>query len=103
MGITGTDVAKEAAAMVLLDDNFATIVAAVEEGRVIYDNIRKFIKYTMTSNAGEIWVMLLAPFVGTVWTADAPTMADRARPGVPGPDPIRRTYCAMAWRITGTT
>ncbi len=64
MGITGTDVSKEASQMILLDDNFATIVNAVEEGRIVYDNIRKFVKYTMTSNAGEIWVMVLGPMMG---------------------------------------
>ena len=64
MGITGTDVSKEASQMVLVDDNFATIVNAVEEGRIVYDNIRKFVKYTMTSNAGEVWVMVLGPLMG---------------------------------------
>ncbi len=64
MGITGTEVAKEAADMVLTDDNFASIVTAVGEGRRIYDNIRRFVRYTLTSNAGEIWVMFLGPFVG---------------------------------------
>lgn len=64
MGITGTDVAKEAADMVLQDDNFSTIVSAVEEGRTIYDNLRKFIKYSIAGNIGKVSVMLLAPFLG---------------------------------------
>jgi Ca2+-transporting ATPase len=64
MGITGTDVAKEASAMILLDDNFATIVRAVREGRKIYDNLRRFIKYAVTTNSAEIWLIFLAPFFG---------------------------------------
>jgi Ca2+-transporting ATPase len=64
MGRSGTDVAREAASLVLLDDNFATVVAAVREGRRIYDNIRKFVRYAMTGNSGEIWTIFLAPLVG---------------------------------------
>ena len=63
MGKGGTDVAREAASLVLMDDNFATIVGAVREGRRIYDNIRKFVRYTMTSNSGEIWTIFLAPML----------------------------------------
>jgi Ca2+-transporting ATPase len=64
MGITGTDVSKEASDLVLLDDNFATIVASVREGRTIYDNIRKFVRFSVAGNIGKVLVMLLAPFLG---------------------------------------
>jgi Ca2+-transporting ATPase len=64
MGITGTDVSKEAASMVLLDDNFTTIVSAVEEGRGIYDNIRKFVKFSLAGNLGKVLIVMVAPLLG---------------------------------------
>jgi len=64
MGLNGTDVTKEASSMILLDDNFASIVAAVEEGRVIYDNIRKFLRYLLSCNVGEILTMIWTSIIG---------------------------------------
>jgi Ca2+-transporting ATPase len=64
MGITGTDVAKESADMVLTDDNYASIVSAVEQGRIIYDNIRKFVFFLLSSNVAEIMIIFLATLAG---------------------------------------
>jgi Ca2+-transporting ATPase len=106
--------------MVLLDDNFATMVAAVEEGRVIYENIRKFLRYLLTGNVGEIWLMFLAPLLGMpipllpiqiLWmnlvTDGLPALALGVEP--PEQDVMRRSPIAhgenifargMGWEIT---
>ena len=65
MGISGTDVAKSAADMILTDDNFASIEAAIEEGRGIFDNLKKFIVWTLPTNVGESFVLLAAILLGT--------------------------------------
>jgi Ca2+-transporting ATPase len=75
MGRTGTDVAREAAHLVLLDDNFATIVSAVRAGRRIYDNIRKFVRYVVTCNAAEVETLLLAPLIALPIPAPADSPA----------------------------
>jgi len=122
MGISGTDVTREASAMVLADDNFSTIVAAVEEGRGIYDNIRKFIRYLLSCNAGEVLVMMMAVLGGLplpllpiqiLWmnlvTDGLPAMAlgvDPADPDImfrPPRHPGEGVFAhGLGWRILGS-
>lgn len=124
MGITGTEVSKEAAHMILLDDNFASIVRAVKEGRRIYNNIRKFIQYVLACNLGEILVLLLYPFLGLslpllpihiLWinlvTDGLPGLAIAREPAVKSimkqpprhPDePIFTSYLAVKIIVTGS-
>jgi Ca2+-transporting ATPase len=112
MGLAGTDVSREAADMVLADDNFATIVHAVEEGRRIYDNIRRVVRYLLTTNSGELWVMLLAPVFGLplpllavqiLWinlaTDGLPAVALGLEPGEP--DTMRRPPRPPAESVLG--
>jgi Ca2+-transporting ATPase len=119
MGITGTDVAKEASSLILSDDNFSTIKAAIEEGRNIYENIRKFIRYMLSSNVGEILVMFFAMLMGMplplvpiqiLWvnlvTDGLPAMAlgvDKSENNVMGEPPRKRKENifarGLAWKI----
>ena len=119
MGITGTEVSKGAADMVLTDDNFASIVSAIEEGRVIYDNIRKFVMFLLSSNVGEILVMFVGILIGLpvpllaiqiLWvnlaTDGLPAIALGFEPGEPDimrrkPRPVNESIFAhgVGWRI----
>lgn len=117
MGISGTDVTREAAAMVLMDDNFASIVNAVEEGLAIYDNIRKFLIFLLSCNAGELMLMLIASLLGwpipllpvqLLWinlvTDGLPALALAMEPPEPGlmrRRPRRATESMLSWPLAG--
>lgn len=117
MGVTGTEVAKEAASMVLTDDNFATIVSAVRHGRALYDNILKFIRFQMSTTVGAILTVFFAPLLGLpepfnpiqiLWVAmimDGPPAVslalDAARAGIMGEPPRRRNESVLPWARLG--
>ena len=117
MGVTGTEVAKEAASMVLTDDNFASIVAAVKQGRTLYDNIVKFIRFQLSTTVGAILTIFVAPLAGLpepftpiqiLWVAmimDGPPAVslalDAARTGIMGDAPRRRAEPVLPWRRLG--
>ena len=117
MGVTGTEVAKEAASMVLTDDNFATIIDAVRQGRALYDNILKFIRFQLSTTVGAILTIFIAPLAGLpepftpvqiLWVAmimDGPPAVslalDAARGGLMGDAPRRRAESVLPWRRLG--
>ena len=117
MGITGTEVAKEAASMVLTDDNFATIVSAVRQGRALYDNILKFVRFQLSTTVGAILTIFLAPLLGLpepftpiqiLWIAmimDGPPAVslalDSARAGIMGDKPRQRSEPVLPWSRLG--
>ena len=117
MGVTGTEVAKEAASMVLTDDNFATIVSAVQQGRALYDNILKFIRFQLSTTVGAILTIFFAPLAGLpepftpiqiLWVAmimDGPPAVslamDAARDGIMGDAPRRRAEPVLPWSRLG--
>jgi len=89
MGITGTEVTKEAAALILADDNYATIVAAVRQGRAIFDNIRKFLRYLVSSNMGEVTkVFFGVVLAGAIGLTDASDYGRRRGAPAGHPDPV---------------